>query len=509
MRLSDLISTPPTPGPDPEIRSIHTRAQEVQPGGLFVAIPGFTADGHDFIGDALSAGAAALVVEKPPAGGVDAPVVVVPDTRREIARIAARFHGHPAEELFLIGITGTNGKTTVTFLVDRMLQAAGRPAGVIGTVSYRYGGTQTAASMTTPEAPELQRILREMADAGVSHVALEASSHAIALHRLESCPLDVAVFTNLSQDHLDFHGDMDAYWEVKQRLFTRHLKEGPSPGRAVINVDDARGRVLAGRLNPPPITVGTDGDPAVRATLTRSGLTGMAGTITTPAGPFSFQTALIGAHNIENILCAVGVGISAGLSLEAIASGIEAAGAVPGRLERVPDPDGRFVFVDYAHTPHALENVLAALRPLTPGRIICVFGCGGDRDRDKRPKMGRIVARGADLAVVTSDNPRSEVPEAIIAEILPGVTAEGAGGLALTPEDLLDGRWERGYLVLPDRRAAIDLAIRAARRDDVVLIAGKGHETYQIVKGRVLPFDDRAVARNALGNARLEIRHES
>lgn len=496
MKLSALVSTPVAPGQDPEIRSIHTRAQEVQPGGLFVAIPGFTADGHDFIADALSAGAAALVVEKPPAGAVGVPVVVVPDTRREVARIAARFHRRPAEGLFVIGITGTNGKTTVTFLVEQMLRAAGHPAGIIGTVSYRFGGTQTAAPMTTPEAPELQRILREMADAGVTHVALEASSHAIALHRLEGCPLNVAVFTNLSQDHLDFHGDMESYWEVKQRLFTRHLKEGGSPGRAVINVNDPRGRALAGRLNPLPITVGTDGDVTVRAVLSRSGLSGMAGTITTPDGPFSFQTALIGGHNLENILCAVGAAIAAGLSPEAIRSGIEAAGAVPGRLERVPDPDGRFVFVDYAHTPHALENVLAALRPLTPGRILCVFGCGGDRDRDKRPKMGGIAARDADLAVVTSDNPRSEAPEAIIAEILPGVTA--AGGPVLRPENVVDGRWERGYVVIPDRRAAIELAIRAARRDDVVLIAGKGHETYQIVKGRVLPFDDRAVARNAL-----------
>lgn len=482
-------------GPEPDalsISGIRYRSQDVEPGDLFVAVPGIRADGHDFIQTAMEQGAAAVVIREDRAGEVfkptDTAIVTAPDTRKALANIAARFYGHPSRDMRLIGITGTNGKTTVSYLVDRMLSAAGHRSGVLGTIHYRYGDIFLDASMTTPEAPDLQRMLADMRDAGITHVVMEASSHALApaMARLDGCRFDVAVFTNLSQDHLDFHRDMETYWGCKKRLFTEYLTGTPRPGTAVINTNDPRGRSLASELAGPVVATGNSPNADVTARVHRNDVAGITARIETPDGGFDCRSSLSGAHNVENLLSAIGVGTALSLSLAAIKAGIESVAAVPGRLEKViaGPGDDRSVFVDYAHTPDALKNVLTSLRPLTRGRVICVFGCGGDRDRDKRSKMGRIAASLSDLAVVTSDNPRSEPPLSIIEDILPGV------------RDALGERNE--FLVEPDRRRAIHLAIAEARPGDVVLIAGKGHETYQILGDRTIDFDDRKVALEAL-----------
>ncbi len=481
---------------DPEITSLHYRSQEVAPGGLFVAIAGQSTDGHGYVGDALARGAAAVVVEKPVPG--TAAVVRVGDSRQALAELAACFYGNPSAALTVIAVTGTNGKTTTSYLIESILAQAGHRTGVIGTINYRYDGRSFANPVTTPESLDLQRILADMRAAGVTHVVLEASSHAIELKRIHGCRLDVAVFTNLSQDHLDFHGDMGAYWAAKKRLFTHYLASGEKAGqaKAVVNTDTAHGAELAGTLTLPVLTAGTRAGATLRGESIVCTLKGVRGTIAAAGAVFDFDSPLVGRHNVENILCAAGAAWAVGVPPRAIRAGIEAVAHVPGRLERVADPGGRFVYVDYAHTPDALENVITALRALTSERVICVFGCGGDRDRGKRPQMGAIAARGSDLAVVTSDNPRSEKPEAIIEEILPGMRAAGAAECPDPGTPAPTGK--RCFVVEPDRRRAIGLAIRAARPGDTVLIAGKGHETYQIVGRSVLAFDDRDEARRAL-----------
>jgi UDP-N-acetylmuramoyl-L-alanyl-D-glutamate--2,6-diaminopimelate ligase/murE/murF fusion protein len=329
-----------------------------------------------------------------------------------------------------------------------------------------------------------------MKNAGVSHVVMEASSHAIDLDRIYRCDLDMAVFTNLSQDHLDFHQDMQAYWSSKKRLFTEYLVAGhdPETRTAVVNADSRHGRELIQELSCPCVAVGHALENPIHPVELDMGLKGISGTIEMPGGTFSFQSKLAGGHNLENVLCATGAATAMNLSPQIIQAGIERLNTVPGRLERVPGTAGRPVFVDYAHTPDALENVLKALKALEPERLICIFGCGGDRDRAKRPMMGEISARLSDLTIVTSDNPRSEQPAAIIADILPGV--QSAGALEYRPEDIRNGWQAKGYLVEPDRRQAIRLGINASQTGDIVVIAGKGHETYQIIGSRTLAFSD-------------------
>ncbi len=507
MKLSRLLkavdvvrlSAPGFPVPDPEIRSLHYRSQTVQPGGLFIAVPGFRADGHAFIDDAIRRGAAAVVTQQPVS--CDAVVAEVADSRRALGRLASRFYGEPSKQLVLIAITGTNGKTTTSYLIEQILTSAGYRVGVIGTIGYRYGGKTFETPVTTPESLDLQRILADMDRDGVSHVVMEASSHAIDLHRLAGCEVDVAVFTNLSQDHLDYHLDMDRYWACKERLFTEILARGAKRNRAVavVNGNDPRGRLLSEKLTVPCFTAGESDGNMIWSPDFRFSLAGITGRIVTPEGNFSFTSPMTGRHNLENILCAVGVGAALHIPFSAMEQGIEVLTAVPGRLEAVPDRQGRFVYVDYAHTPDALANVLSALKPLvTPAaRIICVFGCGGDRDRDKRPRMGEIAGRFSDLAVITSDNPRTEEPLAIIRQIVTG--ASRAGGRFYRPGELREtGSADKGYVVEPDRRKAIRLAVAVSRPGDVVLIAGKGHETYQIIGSGTIPFDDRAEARQAL-----------
>jgi len=499
MKLSELIKTVPirrisgADGRYPEIGSIHYRAQDVRPGGLFVAIPGHSADGHDFIDLALSRGAAAVMVEKPVQTG--AVVITVENTRKALSAVAASFYGNPSEKLCVIGITGTNGKTTTSYLTESIVLKAGYRVGVIGTINYRYDGNMFDNPVTTPESLDLQRILAEMATAGITHAVLEISSHAIDLFRIADCFIDIGVFTNLSQDHLDFHGDMETYWQSKQRLFTEHLSK-KSKVSAVINCADEKGRKLLQRLTVPTLGYGLAAESRIRPTHIRQDLKGIGATIQTPEGSFHFHSPLVGRHNLENILGATGVGLALGLGLETIRAGIEAVSAIPGRLERIPNRIDRFVFVDYAHTPDALENVLTALRAVTRKRMICIFGCGGDRDHQKRPQMGKIVGRLVDLAIVTSDNPRTESPAAIIEQIQEGIIRTSPR--QYQSADLKQGFTDRGHVIEPDRRSAIRLGILVSRPGDAVLIAGKGHETYQIIGKETIPFDDRIEAQIAL-----------
>jgi UDP-N-acetylmuramyl-tripeptide synthetase len=487
---------------DPEITGVHYDSRGVCPGGLFVAVRGLATDGHRYVADAVKNGAAAVICEEPTAAGV--PMVRVTDSRRALAEAAAAFHGRPSQELSVIAVTGTNGKTTVTYLIESVLQAAGLATGVIGTVNYRYGGRSFDNPVTTPESLDLQRILADMKAAGVTHVVMEASSHALDLQRLHACRLRLGVYTNITQDHLDYHKDMPAYQMAKALLFDRYLPASTKTDaiQAVLNVDDAFGRELFGRLPHPKLSCSARAGNGRRADISAEIETGDAsgykGRLHTPAGPVALDSPLVGTFNLENILSATGAAVALGIGPEAISRGLKATDRVPGRLEAIPNACGRQVYVDYAHTPDALDNVLRAVRPLVQGRILCVFGCGGDRDATKRPLMGEIAARRSEVALVTSDNPRSEDPAAIIAQILPGVKKALPRDLAA--EALCDEASQKGYLVEVDRRKAIELAIRAAGPRDAVVIAGKGHETYQIVGDRVLDFDDGAEARRVLAS---------
>ncbi|MFH2218653.1 MAG: UDP-N-acetylmuramoyl-L-alanyl-D-glutamate--2,6-diaminopimelate ligase [Pseudomonadota bacterium] len=493
---------------DPEIGSVHYRAQDVKPNGLFVAIKGLVADGHDFIDEAAARGASAIITQKPVTlnrlkkrfGNVNTDPVVIEteDSRRALALISGRFFGNPSEHLKVVGITGTNGKTTTAYLIESILGKAGFRVGVIGTQNYRFSGKTFKNPMTTPESLDLQRILADMLMGGVTHVAMEVTSHAIDLFRVGNCHFDVGIFTNLSQDHLDYHGDMDAYWSCKKRFFTRYLCSGPKKDRswAVINCSDARGKELLTVPVASMLTTGHSEDNMIRPQTIRQNLAGLKGTISTPTGIFDFTSALVGKHNLENILSAAGAGIALDLPVASIKEGIEAVSGVPGRLERIPNDTDRFVYVDYAHSPDALENVLSCLRTLTKNRIVCVFGCGGNRDKEKRPQMGEIAARLADLSIITSDNPRTEAPMKIIEQVLMGTKNVTLN--RYMPSDLESGFQRNGYVAEPDREKAIRLGISASKPGDTVLIAGKGDETYQIIGGETIPFDDRETAKKAL-----------
>ena len=465
------------------------------PGGCLLRFPVLKFDGHEYIDSAISRGATAVISQKPLAKTVWN--IEVENSRKALAILSSQFYGNPSEKLKIIAITGTNGKTTTAFLIEKILLQAGISVGVIGTLNCRYGGKVFDLSMTTPESLDLHRILADMLADGVTHVVMEASSHAIFLNRIEACWMDVAVFTNLTQDHLDFHGNMEDYWQSKKKLFTEHLTKGPKKSKAiaVINCNDPLGKRLFKEL-PSALSVGFDDRCHLWPEIIRKDQTGMEGVISTPEGMFKFETPLIGQYNVENILCAAGACLALGLPLNIIRSGIESVEFVPGRLQSIPNSVDRFVFVDFAHTPDALENVLQTLRNLTTDRIICVFGCGGDRDREKRPLMGQIAAGLANICIITSDNPRFEDPMDIIQDILEGVRKQGLS--PYNSNDAIKSPSARGYIVEPDRSRAIDLAIRISRHWDMILIAGKGHETYQIIGNQTIPFDDRLIAQKAL-----------
>lgn len=482
--------------PDPDIGSIHYRAQDVKPSGLFVAICGHKADGHDYIDAAMEKGASAIVVQKKIVK--NAVIIEVENTRKALGRIAAQYYGNPSEKLVIIGITGTNGKTTTAYLVESILKTAGFKTGVIGTINCRYSGKTFPSPVTTPESLDLQQILSEMLNDGITHVVMEVSSHAIDLFRIESCFFDAAVFTNLTQDHLDYHKNMESYWEVKKKLFSESLVTGPKKEKAfaVINCDDKRGKVLSGNLSAKCIKTGSDTGHTVYATNSTINARGIKTLISTPKSSFEIESDLVGKHNVENIMSAAGVAFGLGISPETIKKGIESLSVIPGRLERINSKTGISVYVDYAHTPDALKNVLLSLRPIAKKRLICVFGCGGDRDKTKRPLMGEEVARLSDIAVITSDNPRTENPMKIIEQILTGIKRSNINRYEPTEYRLLTDK--KCYFVEPDREKAIHLGIKIAKAGDIILIAGKGHETYQLIGKDSFPFDDRQKASSAL-----------
>ena len=479
------------------VTTITHDSRAVTPGAVFVAVPGQRADGAAFAAQAIAKGAVAVVAESP--APVDAPQgttipwVRTPDARRSLAELSAIVYDHPSEHLLVVGVTGTNGKTTTTYLLASVLDAAGMPCGRLGTVSVRTGpvpGNETDAAHTTPESNEVQRLLREMVTRGCKACAMEVSSHALVLQRVASLRFSAAIFTNLTRDHLDFHGDMASYFEAKRSLFDMLPPGAP----AAINIDDPRGVELVSRVSR-AITYGVNRAADVRPESVQASLDGLAFDVVTPRGRLAVRSPLVGWPNVSNILGVVACAVALDIPDAAIEQGLAQLDGVPGRFQVVSGTtDDVRVVVDYAHTDDALKNLLETARPLTHGRLITVFGCGGDRDRSKRPLMGAVAARLSDLVVLTSDNPRSEEPERIIDEIKRGI---------LQPVDpSAPKRVGTPLLVHLDRRLAIDQAIRASRAGDVVLIAGKGHEKYQVVGDRTLPFDDVEVAKAALSQRR-------
>lgn len=484
-----------------EVRGVAYHSGQVAEGSLFVAIKGTQSNGHDFIGQAIERGAHSLVVEKPldPVPGVT--TIEVPNTRTALARISNRFCGFPSHGLTVIGITGTNGKTTTAYLLESILEACELQVGVIGTVNIRYPGHVRSAPVTTPESLDLQQNLREMLDAGVTHVVMEVSSHGLDMHRVDGTRFAVGLFTNLSQDHLDYHGSMEKYFGAKSRLFSQILQQnGDAQALAVINIDDVWGRQLCSQIDGPLLRFGMAADAQIRADKVQCDSSGIQAQLHTPVGLVEVHSSLLGRLNLYNLLAATSVAVGLGLSLEAISRGEQSLARVPGRLEVVPNDMGFQVLVDYAHTPDALEKALDSLRELQFRKIICVFGCGGDRDRGKRPLMGEAAAQRADLVVITSDNPRSEVPETIMADIEAGVRGQGLPLLSSLAE--CRNNCHRGYTLVVDRSEAIRQAIDCAGDGDVVYIGGKGHENYQILGDKRIDFDDRIVATEALEERR-------
>jgi UDP-N-acetylmuramoyl-L-alanyl-D-glutamate--2,6-diaminopimelate ligase len=481
-------------GAQVQVSGIAYDSRRAGPGSVFVALRGQHADGTAFAPQAIARGAALVVAESPPPdGATPVPWVRVNDARLALALLADRFFGHPSGDLALIGITGTNGKTTTAYLLRSIFEATGNRCGLIGTVTYSLGGEERPAARTTPEAPDLQAMLREMVDHGCSAAVMEVSSHALAQHRVDGTRFAAGIFTNLTRDHLDFHGDMESYAAAKRRLFDML----PAGAPAVVNADDPRGAALAAGRRAVTYAVHRAAD-VTPAALSLS-LDGLEFDATTPAGTLHLRSRLVGQPNVYNILAASGAAVALGLPLDAIERGIAALAGVPGRFELVTHGEEDVaVVVDYAHTDDALKNLLETARSLAPRRVITVFGCGGDRDRTKRPLMGAVASRLSDVVIITSDNPRSEEPGAIVDEILLGIP----GGIQ---EEQRPARGSRVLRVI-DRRAAIERAVDLAEPGDLVVIAGKGHEKTQTIGDRTIRFDDVDVAREALAARRARSR---
>lgn len=467
------------------IHGITDDSRVVRAGSLFVAVKGEQVDGHRFIPAAVQGGAAAVILQDETASA-PVPTVRVADSRKGLGLLGSRFHGEPSARLRMIGVTGTNGKTTTTYLCKALLERMGRTVGLIGTVAYQIGADTLPASHTTPGALALQQLLAQMVARGCRTAVMEVSSHALAQDRVSGCEYDVAVFSNLTQDHLDFHRTMEAYFQAKLRLFTGLTGTRKPNKRAVVNVDDPCGaRIVA--LCPAPVwTYGLKGHADLRAERVRLMLGGTTFAAATPAGTFPVESHLVGEHNVYNLLAAIGVALHEGATPDQVRAAIADVTNVPGRFERVMAGQPFTVVVDYAHTEDALVRLLSAAQALKEGRIITVFGCGGDRDRGKRPKMGQAAVQFSDVVILTSDNPRTEDPLAILSEVEAGVT------------EALRRRPQVQYQKIPDRREAIQAAVRQARPGDMVVIAGKGHEDYQIIGTSKVHFDDREVAREAI-----------
>lgn len=478
-----------------DIISIVSHSAAVQDKMLFVAIPGARVDGHDFLDIAYQAGARAFVTQRP-FFKPDASTIIVPDARQALSLLAAEFYDQPTRAVTLIGITGTNGKTTVTYLLESILQHAGHQVGVLGTVEYRCGSHREIAGQTTPEPMALQKVLRDMVQKGARYIVMEVSSQGLDQRRVDGCQFDIGVFTNLSPEHLDYHLTLENYYRSKERFFTQVLfNSTKKPVRAIINQDDPHGQKLAHSLPVPCLTYGISaGD--IHATCVLRSSAGISADLNFPGGTITVRSPLIGMFNLYNILAAASTALSLNLPPAAIGAGIEAVTRIPGRMERIENQRGILVLVDYAHTGDALENALQTVKDITAHKVITVFGCGGDRDREKRPIMGAVAARYSDVVIITSDNPRSEPPEQIIADIEIGVRTAGVSKAA--DRYAAHHSSVKSYLVYPDRAVAIYEAIALAKPGDSVLIAGKGHETTQLIGAQKIPFDDREVARRAL-----------
>jgi len=471
---------------DIEVRGLTNDSRAVQEDYLFVAVRGHEHDGHRYLARAVEGGARALVVEQAEKEFGDATVIRVPDTRFALPELAARFYGYPTTGMRLIGITGTNGKTTTSYLLESIWREAGIRVGLIGTIRYQFNGNSFEAPLTTPDSLELMRIIREMKDAGITDIIMEVSSHSLDQGRTMGFQWSRALFTNFSRDHLDYHSTMEEYFQAKSRLFTSlGGDQGKDRAVAVINVDDPKGRILEKMTAMPVVSYGLGEDCMVRAVDIELAVDGVRFTLVTPVWRTPITSSLLGLINVYNILGAAATAYSLDRELEVIARGIKGLAYVPGRLQPVQNRKGLSLFVDYAHSPDALEKALQTLKPFVHGRLIAVFGCGGDRDKGKRPEMGKLAGELSDLVILTSDNPRNENPAQIAKEIEQGVRDAGLERI----EKNLSGN-ERGYRIILDRRKAICEAINTAAEGDIVLIAGKGHERYQIIGNRRVRFDD-------------------
>lgn len=486
-----------------DVPAVCYDSRHCEKNGLFVAIPGLKVDGHNYIAEAVARGARFIVHEKDysPPSGITA--IRVQDSRRALGILGRNFYKDPSSRLCLIGVTGTNGKTTITYLLESIIKKAGFNVGVLGTVNYRFNEKVLPAPNTTPESYEMQRILRIMADAGVTHVIAEVASHAVDLKRVDDCSFDMGIFTNLSRDHLDYHGTMENYFRVKKRFFDDVLLSGEKRRKFIIvNGDDLWGQRLLRefRTDVPPRTFGIENRCDLTADPFELSLEGIRAKIRTGGGAFFVTSPLIGKFNLYNVLAASMAALSLDIPEKFVRTGIAGLKKVPGRLEKISKSDEPGVFVDYAHTDDALRSVLQNLSAFRKRKIVTVFGCGGDRDRGKRPLMGRAAVTLSDATIVTSDNPRTEDPLAIIGEIEKGVLETSVK--KISPETLKKETNEKVYTIIPDRKKAIEEAVLLADPSDIVLIAGKGHENYQIIGDRRIPFDDRKVAKSALKNRR-------
>jgi|TARA_Y100001949_G_scaffold169593_1_gene169707 UDP-N-acetylmuramoyl-L-alanyl-D-glutamate--2,6-diaminopimelate ligase len=494
-RMSESVIQ--SPGASQIVHAVTHDSRNVQPGTLFVGLQGEHADGATYAKDAERRGAIAVVSGSPQKTEVSLPWITVSDAREALAALSASFYDLPSHELMVLGITGTNGKTTTTHLLSEIFEQAGMPCGRLGTVSHQIGNETREAALTTPEAPEIQGLLRELVDGGSMVCAMEVSSHGLALRRVDFTRFTAAVFTNLSRDHLDFHGDMDSYFLAKRRLFD----DLPSDARTIVNLDDPRGSLLASAASR-PVTYAIDQPADVVSDAIDSSFNGLVFNVRTSRGSLHLRSNLLGRINVYNILAAVATAIALDLPFDAIEQGVESLKSVPGRMQVVSHGDDDLtVIVDFAHTDDALKQVLEGTRALTSDRVVVVFGCGGDRDRSKRPLMGAVAARLGDVVIVTSDNPRSEDPLAIMEDITHGMDSATQRSKAEDGEGTADF-FRTPYLTISDRKLAIERAIREAHAGDVVVIAGKGHETYQEIGSERRSFDDLEIAQDALRRRR-------
>ena len=482
MRLKDVLAGMPLKrlngNEDEEIQGIAYSSKSVKPGDMFAALKGVKKDGFEFVGEALNNGAAVILSDQPKPENLAKAWIQVSDTREALAQCSANFYSHPSQKMKVVGITGTKGKTTITYLLEEILNKTQFVPGIIGTISYKGPGMNLTARLTTPEAPDLQRLLSEMLAKGATHCVMEVSSHSLELKRVVGIGFDVVVFANLSGDHLDYHQSMDRYFEAKKKLFFLNHKKR----MAVVNRDDPWGQKLIAQLPAGAITFGIEPGAMVAAeniNLTEKGIETL---VKYPSGQLSLSSPLLGKPNLYNILASIAVALTLNLPVSAIKEGIASLKGIPGRFEKIDNSLGLHVFVDYAHTDDALKNLLETVRGFNPRRIILVFGAGGDRDKTKRPRMGEAAGRLADWTIITSDNPRSEDPLAIISDIEAGIKKTGT----------------QNYQIIPNRREAIEQALSLGTEGDYILVAGKGHEDYQIIKDQILHFDDAEVIQEIL-----------